>query len=166
MSTFDLAPLQERVWQTAEDQGMHVNLDPLDLRLQTLVRLALVHTEVMEADTSVAPSDTIEEFADTAIRLLELAWCCGLPLRLALPVPVCRWTMGARTRLHGAVATITQEVKRHGVTDAVAVLIEDALALCWALAQGVGADLGQAIVAKDAHNRTRAYQYGTPGARA
>lgn len=176
MPSLDLAPLQRQVWQTADAQGFHLNLDPLDLRLQTLIRLVLVHTEVSEAQELLhvggvhmrVKADVLEELADTAIRLLEMAWCGTLSLIITpetnhlayLPTRTFLERLGA---LHFLIDRVTQSVKRHGVTPGVTPLIEDAVLHCWQLAQVLGSDLAESIRVKDAKNQARPYQYGTPG---
>ncbi len=173
MPPIDLTDLQRQVWQTAEDQGHHLNLSLLPLRLQTLVRLALAHTEVSEAQEvlmscgaqvlSVQPH-VVEELADTAIRLMELAWCCALPLTIqpCLRSYVPTDFLPQLSFLHVLIDRITQEVKRHDVTLAMCDPLVDALNCCWGMAFALDADLAEAIRLKDAHNRTRPYQYGTP----
>ena len=169
--TIDLLELQQMTWQTAEDHGHHKNLEALDMRLQTLVRLALVHTEVSEAWAVVDHGDplgpslraqVIEELADTAIRLLEMAWCWHMPLTIDPQLPRESLVSRQLARLHFLVDAVTQSVKRHGITCDLAPITGEAVAYCWGIALYLGADLREAIHAKDAYNRTRAYQYGTP----
>ena len=173
MAAIDLSELQKIVWQTAEDQGHHKALEALDMRLQTLVRLALVHTEVSEAWAVVDHGDpegeslrtqVLDELADTAIRLLEMAWCWPVPYALSVATTLPREPLVSRqlARLHFLVDDITQAVKRHGVTPDTGPLTAQALSYCWGIAAYLGADLEAVIRAKDAYNRTRAYQYGTP----
>lgn len=107
----DIAFLQHEAWKTAQAKGHHAALVHLDQRSATLVRLALIHTEVSEA---------------------------------------------------------TQEVKRHGVDDAIVrkrIVCElaDVLVRCAELAALLGEDLDAAVIAVLAKNEQRPYQYGTPG---
>ena len=76
-----LRDIQHDAYNTARMKGLHDNLNPLPMREQTLIRLALIHTEVSEA-TQIVKRHGItpqvhgliaEEFADTIIRLAELA---------------------------------------------------------------------------------------------
>lgn len=93
MNTIEM--LQKHAWQVAEDKGFHVGRT--ESRDDTIVRLALVGTEVSEAIQEVKrhwlltgpPSDEsrnrfAEELADTAIRLLDLAECTGVDLQSAI----------------------------------------------------------------------------------
>lgn len=165
MPPIDLSALQQALWQTAEAKGFHVTLNPLNVRLQTLVRLALAHTEVSEAQESIGHDKIVEELADTAIRLMEMCWCCGIALTVTPAGCAYHWTnispqLGV---LHARISRITQEIKRYGITPQLGPLTEDALACCWDLAQSLGADLEDAIRAKDGVNRGRGWQYGTPG---
>lgn len=183
MPMIDLSDLQARVWQTAEVQGHHENLRDLDPRLQTLVRLALAHTEVSEAWEWVFPMPAYmntfhasiaehleEELADTAIRLLEMCWCLRMPLIITpavIPTPTnATYVLRQLGLLHALIDCITQSVKRHGITPEVGALTQNALECCWNMALGLGLDLAHAIEKKDAFNQARSYQFGTPGERA
>ena len=76
-----LKEIQRDAYSIANDKGLHDNLVPLPLREQTLIRLALVHTEVSEAMQLVKCSGVSseildafgEELADVVIRVCELA---------------------------------------------------------------------------------------------
>ena len=163
MPHIDLADLQARCWETAEIRGHHDNLRDLDQRLQTLVRLALVHTEISEAAevswsaTTMAKAPLTEELADTAIRLLELCWCVSMPLEITPVYYTPYEDVDAVFRhcgvLHILVDRITQSVKRHGVTPEMAQHASTALELCWSMAHGLGADLYAAIKAKNKINK-------------
>lgn len=75
-------------YHIAREQGLHDNLNPLPLREQTMIRLALIHTEVSEATQVVkrrgidpASSDAMgEELADIIIRTAELSHHLGMDL--------------------------------------------------------------------------------------
>lgn len=80
-------------WSTAETKGFHEGRG--EGRDDTIVRLALIHTEVSEATQIVkrewtdAPSDELkarfaEELADVVIRVLDLAGCVGIELEEAV----------------------------------------------------------------------------------
>ena len=91
----DLQAMAETAWQIAEDKGHHENLSAIPLREATLVRLALVHTEVSEAvqhvkrhgmppNTTYLQGDLAEELADILIRVGDLAEGLGIDLGLAI----------------------------------------------------------------------------------
>ncbi len=95
----ELNAMAQAAWDGAEAQGLHTNLDTLPLREATLIRLALVFTEVAEATQLVkrhgifppdSPSarsllrDLAEEFADVLIRLGDLAVCLQIDLNEAV----------------------------------------------------------------------------------
>lgn len=82
-----LAELQRYVFETMDAKGFHS--DRTNTRDDTIVRLALVHTEVSEATQEVKRHWTGQgdpelrhvvglELADTLIRLLDLCGCLGL----------------------------------------------------------------------------------------
>lgn len=169
-------------WQTAEDQGQHANLDALDRRSQMLIRLALAHTEVAEAWERAQSAHSlrhcahgvVEELADVAIRLMEAAWCVDQRLHI-IPSAEPYLRIEKFTTLdqvvsrvgciHVLIARITQSVKQCGVTDAIGPLMEDTLECCWDIAHALTENLLKAIIAKDAKNKMRPYQYGTPSER-
>ena len=80
-----LEQLQHDAWAIADAQGHHEALRRLPLREATLVRLALVHTEVSEIaqevkrhGVTVASLHTItHEVADTMIRLVDMLDECS-----------------------------------------------------------------------------------------
>lgn len=88
----DLNDMAQRMWEIAEEKGLHDNLILLPLREATLIRLALVHTEVSEAAQVVkrhgvsAQTLTLlaEEIADTFLRLGDLTHGLGIDLTLAV----------------------------------------------------------------------------------
>ena len=89
-----LHEIQQDAWQTAHEKGLHANLQPLPEREQTLIRLALIHTEVSEVTQIVKRYGityerlglVAEELADTIIRIADLAQCLGLDLDAAVTV--------------------------------------------------------------------------------
>jgi len=91
----DIQAMCEVAWQIAEEKGHHENLSTIPLREATLVRLALVHSEVSEAvqhvkrhgllpNTTYLQGDLAEELADIMIRVGELAEGLGIDLSLAI----------------------------------------------------------------------------------
>lgn len=90
-SSMNLTEIQRIAWQTAEDKGHHENLASLGTREATLVRLALIHTELSEAAQIVKrhgvggrEAELAEELADTIIRIADLAQELHLDLDLAV----------------------------------------------------------------------------------
>ena len=87
-----LGILQQMAWEIAEAQGHHESLRTLPEREATMIRLALVHSEVSEAlqvvkRYGITPESRIslaEELADTMIRLIELAECLDIDLETAV----------------------------------------------------------------------------------
>jgi NTP pyrophosphatase (non-canonical NTP hydrolase) len=81
MTMLTLMEIQTRAWKTAEEKGHHENLKTLPIREATMIRLALVHTEVSEAIQEIkrhgvhaGNHDVIgEELADVLIRIADLA---------------------------------------------------------------------------------------------
>lgn len=86
-----LSELQSEIWKDMEEKGFHTG-KPAD-RLNTLARLALVHTEVSEATQEVkrhwaddGPRSATDrdlfagELADVVIRILDLAGTCRFDL--------------------------------------------------------------------------------------
>ncbi len=82
-----LLELQRYIWETMDAKGFHS--DRTNTRDDTIVRLALIHTEVSEATQEVKrhwmKQGTPElrhtvglELADTMIRLLDLCGCLQL----------------------------------------------------------------------------------------
>ena len=49
MTLLTLVEIQEKAWKIAEEKGHHENLKTLPIREATMIRLALIHTEVSEA---------------------------------------------------------------------------------------------------------------------
>jgi NTP pyrophosphatase (non-canonical NTP hydrolase) len=90
--SLDLSHLQQTAWDIAEQQGLHESLDALPVREGTLIRLALIHTEVSEATQEVkrhgvTPANLRaigEELADVLIRVAELAQGLGIELSAAV----------------------------------------------------------------------------------
>jgi NTP pyrophosphatase (non-canonical NTP hydrolase) len=86
-----LDDIQIAAWRTAEHKGHHAQLAPLPVREQTLIRLALIHTEVSEATQHVKRQGITPatlpliagELADTLIRLCDLAQCLQIDLMRA-----------------------------------------------------------------------------------
>ena len=76
-----IAVLQRRAWDTVETKGLHDNLRALPVREATMIRLALIHTEVSEALQEVKRKGVHEgntrvigeELADILIRVADLA---------------------------------------------------------------------------------------------
>lgn len=94
LSMNTLKDIQHDAYNTARLKGLHDNLNPLPMREQTLIRLALIHTEVSEA-TQIVKRHGItpqvlgliaEELADTLIRLAELAQHLHIDLDAAVAV--------------------------------------------------------------------------------
>jgi NTP pyrophosphatase (non-canonical NTP hydrolase) len=84
--------LQQEAWQIAEDKGFHTDCDALGPRYSTMVRLALIHTEVSETTQEVkrhgitceSVGKLAEELADTIIRIFDLAECLDVSLEHAI----------------------------------------------------------------------------------
>lgn len=76
-------------WQTAQDKGFHDDLDKLSPRDASLIRLALIHTEVSEAAQEIKKRGTGDreaigaELADVMIRVADIAGCLGIDLQAA-----------------------------------------------------------------------------------
>ena len=100
----DLQAMAETVWQIAEGKGHHENLSTIPLREATLVRLALIHTEVSEAaqlvrrhgirrmnaaenridgQAKAVRDELAEELADIIIRVGDLAVELEIDLNIA-----------------------------------------------------------------------------------
>lgn len=96
----DLAEIQRHAYETAHTKGLHDHLRSLSLRDQTLIRLALVHTEVSEAAqeakrhgiTATSRVRIGEELADTLIRVVDLAACLEIDLDAAVQTILARNT--------------------------------------------------------------------------
>lgn len=102
----DLNAMAKTAWQIAEDKGLHENLSTIPLREATLVRLALIHTEVsegtqivkrkgiwaedsrrgdiLEGYRTIVRTNFAEELADILIRVGDLAEELGLDLNEAV----------------------------------------------------------------------------------
>lgn len=87
-----LRNIQHDAFETARAKGLHETLNGLFLREQTLIRLALLHSEVSEATqivkrqgiTATSLDALAEECADVLIRLLEMAAHLGLDMEKAV----------------------------------------------------------------------------------
>lgn len=97
--------LQRRAWESAQAKGLHDDLDAIDPRTATLVRLALIHADVSEAthlvkrQASVLPAEMTEALADAMIRIADLAECLELGLDSAIEAKL--RADAARPRLYG-----------------------------------------------------------------
>lgn len=84
--------MQYESWKGAAEKGFHTSLDNFPEREQTLIRLALIHTEVSEATqeakrhgiTSSSADRIAEELADVLIRVGDLAGCLKVDLEEAV----------------------------------------------------------------------------------
>jgi NTP pyrophosphatase (non-canonical NTP hydrolase) len=89
-----LAHLQHVAWEIAERKGLHDNLRHFPHREATLIRLALIHTEVSEAAQEVKRHGVTventrvigEELADVLIRVADLAEELGIDLSLEVDI--------------------------------------------------------------------------------
>ena len=127
-----LTELQTAAWQLAETKGLHADLDPLAPRQTTMVRLALMQTEVTEA---------LQELTEPLLTLLHL---------LTLHQQISQATQTVKQ--HGWPAPGT----------ALATELADIVIRTADLAGILGIDLEAAVTAKMAVNQTRPYRFGTP----
>ena len=125
--------MQQQAYALAEDKGLHTDLREEEPRQATLVRLALMHTEVTEA---------LNELTEPLLALMHL---------LMLHRQISQATQIVKKQL-------LPEAR-----DAFAAELADIVIRTGDLAGCVGVDLQQAIVKKMAFNATRPYQFGTPG---
>ena len=169
-----LTDLQHDAWQIAEDKGHHKALDLMPLREASMIRLALLHTEIDEL--YAAPTRQVEavadECADVGIRLLDFLQALSLPLEPTLAVmdgTAMHYekyqTLLACFALHRYTCNLTQAIKRRGPEEGADHLAYYSVCL-WRAVEDVtvtwGIDLLAAIQAKMSVNRERPYQYGTP----
>ena len=168
-----LSTLQRDAWQVAEDKGHHTNLALIPLREASLVRLALLHTEILELAQAKTPVHRAEELADICIHLGDFAETLHLELpgTLGGPEPAeCgeRNQQSALLAMQGLVAASAQIIKKNGVDvpsqrTVLLGLLCAILSQVETCAQHWHIDLVAAITAKMAMNRARPFQYGTPG---
>ena len=124
--------LQQQAWQVAEDKGLHHDLDALTPRHATMIRAALIHTEVTEAlGELIAPLDAI-------LQLLLIH------------------------RDTSAVTQLVKKQAFPEVKDALGVEFADIVIRVADLAAALHIDLQQCIEAKQAYNTQRPYRFGTP----
>ena len=128
-----LGMIQRMAWDIAEKKGQHANLDSLDERSQSLIRLGLAHTEVSEA---------LDEFAEAFLPMLKL-----LVLHRQL----------SQATQHVKRAGITDASKSKVVEE-----LADVIIRCADLAQTIDVDLESAVWVKMQQNEQRPQHYGTP----
>jgi NTP pyrophosphatase (non-canonical NTP hydrolase) len=93
----DIQELVRQAWAIADAKGFHGDPHTLHTRDSTLIRLALIHTEVSEA-TQVVKRHGVddrrdmlaEELADVLIRVADLAGCLALDLDAAVQVKLAK----------------------------------------------------------------------------
>ena len=128
-----LTEIQQEAWSLAETKGLHQDLDPLEPRQTTMIRLALMHTEVTEA---------LNELTEPLLTLIHL---------LTLHQQISQATQVVKRR------GVTPET-----TVALAAELADIVIRTADLAGCLGIDLDTAVAAKMAVNRDRPFQFGTP----
>jgi NTP pyrophosphatase (non-canonical NTP hydrolase) len=84
-----LSGIQRIAWDTAEEKGLHDALRHFsEDEKETMIRLALIHTEISEALqevkrhglTAASLPRIASELSDTLIRIGDLAQCLGIDL--------------------------------------------------------------------------------------
>ena len=129
-----LTEMQAEAWNLAETKGLHADLVDAEPRQTTLVRLALLQTEVTEA---------LQELQEPLLAILKL---------LLMHQQISLATQ--RVKKH--------PLPEAGA--ALALELADIVIRAGDLAGCLGLDLDAAVTAKMAFNRQRPYQFGTPGA--
>ena len=128
-----LGDIQRMAWEIAEKKGQHANLDSLDERSQSLIRLGLAHTEVSEA---------LDEFAEAFLPMLKL-------------LVLHRQLSEATQHVKRDGITIASRMK-------IVEELADVIIRCADLAQTIGVDLESAVNRKMMLNAERPQFYGTP----
>jgi NTP pyrophosphatase (non-canonical NTP hydrolase) len=124
--------LQQRAWQVAEDKGFHDDLEATSPRHATMIRAALIHTEVTEAlGELLGPLDAI-------LQLLLIH------------------------RTASNVTQLVKKQAFPAVAEALGLELADIVIRVADLAGTVGIDLQDCIEAKQAYNTQRPHLYGTP----
>jgi len=125
--------MQRQAWQVAEDKGLHDNLREMEPRHATMIRAALIHTEVTEA-------------------MGELL----APLEAILKLLVLHRAVSTATQL------VKKQVFPD-VREALGKELADIVIRTGDLAEDLEIDLQQHIEEKQAINTQRPYLFGTPG---
>ncbi len=128
-----LTDMQQEAWRLAEDKGLHSDLQHQEPRHTTMVRLALMHTEVTEA---------LNELTEPLLTLIHL---------LTLHRQISQATQIVKRR------GVTED-SRLALADELA----DIVIRTGDLAGCLDIDLDAAVTAKMAVNRGRPYKFGTP----
>ena len=128
-----LTDMQQEAWRLAEDKGLHSDLATMEPRQTTMIRLALMHTEVTEA---------LNELTEPLLTLIHL-------LTLHRQISQATQVVKRRGVTGDSLLALADE-------------LADIIIRTGDLAGCLGIDLDAAVTAKMAVNRQRPYKFGTP----
>lgn len=128
-----LTDMQQEAWDLAEDKGLHSDLATMEPRQTTMIRLALMHTEVTEA---------LNELTEPLLTLIHL-------LTLHRQISQATQVVKRRGVTEDSLLALADE-------------LADIVIRTGDLAGCLGIDLDAAVTAKMAVNRGRPYKFGTP----
>ena len=172
----NLSDIQQEAWQTAEEKGLHANLDgvtSLGTREQTLMHLMPVYAALNQITQYVKRHGVSSETCECTLTplIIQTAHCLKdftemlmVSGRAKLDVDATNTIPATLIRL---VLTHTEidecaEVVRIGNKEKIADELADILIRIADLAECLNINLGDATEKKLAFNKTRKFGYGTP----